>query len=836
MVSINCVRVAGCLAGLLALQFQVGASDQPMAAFSSPLSTQRAGDKVMISFSLSVPTDIEVAVLAADGSVIRHLAAGVLGGKNPPPAPLKPDLSQSLEWDRKDDLGNPATGGPFKIRARAGMKVEFGKLIGGSPYSGLVNAEPADSLAIEADGTLYIKMGSFTGGLNNGLPWQIRKFDKSGKYVRTLLPYPPSTTPAAAHGFQQIETGDGLSTPANKISSMDPVLYSFGDNIYNKVVDGSIVFLDKVNARLTFFKVDGSNAIRTVPMRTSPDKLMWAAWLSPQLAFSPDGKYAYYSNVANTPYDGKKPSDIDPKFPQGRVYRQDLSKAGSNPEIFYDLELPDFDKSPYWMPSAWDKKSATGGITVDTKGNIFVCDLVNQEVVELSPAGKKVSSAKAPWPDKVLVASKTGTLYVVSTQVSRGGRPPSELLKISGRGSEAKIVARIALKGDVGQSLTIDESGETPILLVGGGREVHRIEDHGASFAIGDNILNTDKNAMPIVYYVAVDAGADLVYATDSGTLFRYNGETGEGGPTTIKTPDVAIGPGGLVYTWTEVGSYDGPIARFNRDLEPAPLASTGKHTYGKISGRMGRGISVGGMTVDPRGCVYAFQSVGGDFPANVIGFDAEGQSLPCEHSVVFQGKQVPVLISGVSDSGGGIRVDADGHIYLGQRGYPQDFQCPKGFAQDECYKNCGGTIVKFGAKGGERKQISDPGILGFKGALQGFPGMAPMSGGMAGNGACNCTRPRFELDGYGRLYIPNAITYKVTVVDNSGNEIVRFGGYGNFDAQGPKSAEPKPEIPLGWPVAVGASDKHIYVGDTLNHRIVRCDKMFVVSATCLVP
>ena len=91
--------------------------------------------------------------------------------------------------------------------------------------------------------------------------------------------------------------------------------------------------------------------------------------------------------------------------------------------------------------------------------------------------------------------------------------------------------------------------------------------------------------------------------------------------------------------------------------------------------------------------------------------------------------------------------------------------------------------------------------------------------------GACVCTKPRFDVDGFGRLYIPHAITFKVSVRDNSGNEIVKFGGYGNYDCQGPESKEPKPAIPMGWPVTAGASDKYIYVGDCLNHRIVRTDK-----------
>ena len=64
------------------------------------------------------------------------------------------------------------------------------------------------------------------------------------------------------------------------------------------------------------------------------------------------------------------------------------------------------------------------------------------------------------------------------------------------------------------------------------------------------------------------------------------------------------------------------------------------------------------------------------------------------------------------------------------------------------------------------------------------------------------------------------------------GNEIVQFGHYGNFDCQGPKSTEPKPEIPLGWPITVGASDRYIYVGDCLNHRVARVDKRFAAEET----
>jgi DNA-binding beta-propeller fold protein YncE len=796
----------------------------------------KAGEKTEISFAVSAPTDVEVAVLSADGKVVRHLAAGALGGKNPPPEPLKPGLVQSLEWDGRDDFGKPASGGPFKLRARAGMTVRFGRLIGSSPYTGaLENGAPCDGVAVDGDGTTYVKLGSFAGVHTFGQPWHLRKFDRAGNYVKTLLPYPPSTPPDKTPGFKLIDAGDGLLTPGHT-SGLDVVLFRFGDNIHNKVVDGQIVFVDNESARLTFFKADGSNAVKVVPMRTAPDKLKWPAWLAPQVAFSPDGKYAYYSNVANTPYEKNiHPSKMDQQFPQGRVYRQDLAKPGSNPEKFYDLELPDYDKQKYWLPNAWNKKTAATGIAVDAKGNVFVCDLVSQEVVEVSPEGKKLGSVKAPWPEKVLVNSKTGDLYVVSCAVSDGYRPAAELLKVSGRGAEAKVAARLPLKAPLGQSVALDESGTVPALLVGGGEELIRVEDQGAKLApAGEGFINRDKNAVRIASYGDVDAEAELIYVSGQGPIWRYNGETGEGGPAPIKACDLAVGPGGMIYAWGDTGKYFGPVVRYTRDYKPAPLAATGKHTYGSLCGRYGRGDSVAGMAVDGRGWVYA---TCGTNDSHVRVYDHDGKLVEYERKVADGKEQVPAIISHVLDIGGNLRVDLAGNLYVSELGLPRTkgFVPAKGFEKDPAYLQCNGTIHKFTPKGGEFKQAKEgwgttDAIASYSSPLASFSGAWNST-----QSCCHCTRPRFGLDPYGRLYIPNGVTFKVAIRDNADNEIAAFGGYGNFDAQGPKSSEPKPEIPLGWPNFACPSEKYIYLGDGLNHRVVRADRVYAAEESCEV-
>jgi hypothetical protein len=815
----------------------------------SPLKVTQTDGKTTIAFSVTKATDIEVSILDAEGRVVRHLAAGVLGGKNPPPPPLKPGLAQAIEWDGTDDHGKRAAGAPFKVRARAGMGLKFGRMIGGSPYTGdVVNMPyraPVNGLAVDHEGNLHVKMMSSVGSHgNSGLwPWHLRKFDRDGKYLKTILPYPPSTDPIKASGFTLISPEDRPFTPANQ-NSLYPVFSVLGNEIVSRPLGGRLVFVHSEKRELNLFSAKGDNEIRTIKMWPADAKLNCPRWLDIQVAFSPDGKYAYYSNVAGTAYDGKKPADIDPAWPQGRIYRQNLSKPDSRPERFFDLDLPDFDREPYWMPSAWDKKTAAAGIDTDADGNVLVCDLVNGQVVEVGPDGKRKSAVKVPWPDKVMAGRKSSALYVISRKVSRGFLPAAELYKIVGRGESAKVVARLPLTGTIGGAYALDESGDRPVIWLAGQADrdgntskLVRVEDRGQELVItGDDFLNRDRTAITFVGYMDVDREAELVYVTRSGgTVWRYDGKTGEGGPLEIKAVDVAIGPGGSIYTWGTDGGYQGPIARFTRNLEPSPLGSNEKHTFGYLYGRAGRGSSVCGLDVDSRGRVFATY---GTNDCHVRAYDEEGNLVKFDRSITISARggaqQVPVAISGVVGYGGSIRVDNQGNIYLLQHGLPEDHEAPKGFDKDEAYRQAVGTIYKFSPKGGELKQGGSS-VKEVVGALHRYPGCGPISRWRC-DGACACTKPRFDVDDFGRLYIPNGITFSVSIRDNAGNEIVQFGNYGNFDCQGPGSAEPRPDIPLGWPVTAGATDRHVYVGDVLNHRVVRVDKAFSAEVTASIP
>ncbi|MEX0700711.1 MAG: hypothetical protein WD069_01305 [Planctomycetales bacterium] len=834
------------LATTILLGFAFATAPAPAAetSFSTPPKVATAGGKTTLSFTLAAPGDVEVAVLDAKGKVVRHLAAGVLGGKNPPPSPLKAGLAQSLEWDGKDDSGQAAGGGPFRVRVRAGMGIEFGRMIGGDPHTGSIThgRNMHNGLAVDDQGNLYVKIMSSVGSHGNSgwWPWHVRQFDRAGKYVRTLLPHSPTTDPAKASGMELLSLPGGEFAPALQ-NSLYPVFYNFGNDMGNRITNGRLLFIHGGDRReLNLFAIDGSNQVKTVPMWPGRRDVAIPKWLQIQVALSPDGKTAYLSNAAGTPYDGKKPEDIDPNWPQGRIYRLDLTKEGSSAETFFDLPLSPYDPKKHWMPSAWDMKTAAAGIDVDAQGNVLVGDLYDQKLYKISPAGKQLAAAPLPWPDRVVASRKGDHVYVVSRGVTRGYLPAGKLLKVKLAGNEARVVAELPLKGTLGGAIALDETGDAPVLWLGGSdtsgesksRELlMRVEDRGGELVVtGDDFLNDDPNAIGFVGYMDVDREAELVYVTGSKSeVWRFDGRTGKGELLPFRATDIAIGPKGDVYT-LGINGWNGPIARYTRDLDPAPLPGFEENTYGYVYGRAGRGISYCGFDIDARGRVFATY---GSNACHVRAYDAAGELVPFSRTANVEGERgarASAAITGVSGYGGSLRVDLQGNMYLLQAGLPQDHQPPAGYEKNEAYGHTVGTIWKFGPDGGAINGRATS-FENVQGALAAYEGCGPISQWRA-DGSCACTKPRFDVDGYGRLYIPNGTTFSVSVRDNADNEIVRFGSYGNFDSPGGAKVKGEPEIPLGWAIGAGASDAHVYVGDCLNHRLVRADKTWAAEAT----
>jgi hypothetical protein len=374
---------------------------------------------------------------------------------------------------------------------------------------------------------------------------------------------------------------------------------------------------------------------------------------------------------------------------------------------------------------------------------------------------------------------------------------------------------------------------------------------------------------------IATDSLREEVYVSNdmweciatNGMIWRFNGDTGAGGPLKkdgkiFYAEDLAVGCDGLLYVKSGP-KMTGPLERLTRDLTPVPFPTIATNILTNTYVRCGdRGVGVG-----PDGKVYTciMYEEGKFF---VAGWSAEGLPLegkyltgkiekgrsvvPLQGKLPEERKTRSAIIDGECY---GLRVDLKGNIYMGCRLFPKGFTEPAAFDKVRSYLLSTGSVVKFRPAGGavlslaESKKQAAAHLetnkgLAIEGGLTMYPGLAPFSGVYYGNGmaSCSCRGPRFDLDRYGRLAIPNAISNSVTVLDNAGNVIVEFGKYGNCDSQyvppDAKDGKPlisTPDIPLGWPVGAGFTEKAVYVSDNYNRRIVRANMTWKAEETCAI-
>ena len=844
-------------------------------SFSVAPTVLKVGDGVKITFTVSTTTDVEVAVLAADNTVVRHLAAGVLGGPKPPPPPLKSGLTQELFWDGKDDHGVEVSGfgvqanplppstvhpPPYSIRVRAGLTPQFDGFVGASPYA-LANVR---GLAVDRQGSLFVLEQAYDGHFPG--PYDIRVFDRAGAYERTIMPFQATMKKQDAAAFEAVDTGADSPVPRNQYSvwpCLQPLDALRGLKLSATLTaDGNLILHEEAFSQIAFLRTnDGATPDGKFyhPLWPASAKLPW--WNrggSPVLAVSPDGKTLYATAFGTT---APKDAKVNPDWPENRVYRFAMDKLGEGGAKFADLDIPD-KRAPLdggWQPTS--ANSALRSVTVDAKGSVYVCNAAMGKVHRLDASGKETGAIDAPSAHQAAIDPKTGVLYVL-TCPTPGRDGEKKLLKFANGDTDAAKVAELSLgTAAVSPFLAADFSGNQPILWIFGGSPapgVLRIEDDGTALRVVER-LNARANpadAILAVDKLAVDPVSDDLYINDGwnntvrfdGMTARANGPEKGGVPQTMSVTDTAISPDGFVFMQQGPG-YSGPFQRLSRDLKPAVPAGATNAFIGDVYGRYGAGYSEKGHCIGWDGKLYSLGMY--DWAQYfVCAYDAAGKAVAGKRLVgqIKAGEPVragvqSAIIGPVPNRCGGLKVDREGFLYVGIQELPAGYAKPAGFEKDEGYAQMVGSIVKFKPDGGGLGKGDGLKLAAntYEGAVEAYPGLAPFSGWRR-NDCCVCRTPRFDLDAYGRLYIPNAVTCSARIVDNSGNEIASFGQYGNFDSQwAPAGSEDRkplvgtPAIPLGWPLGIGASDKRIYVADMLNRRVVRVKPVFQAEQVCLI-
>jgi len=858
------------------------------AQFTNGPTARRDGDAVTIRFAVSVGTDVEVAVLDTGGKVVRHLAAGVLGGAKPPPAPLEAGLKQSLTWDGKDDYRKPAIGGPFKVRVRAGSGVKLGRLIGGDPYT----FGSIVGIAADEDGNVYLL--GFAGALNQR-QMSLRVFDPQGRYLREIMPFPADLR---TDEMKDLARWDSRSTglrPHNR-KNLNPDFYGAGRGATLQLVSASkksgVVLTDGVK----MYTLTARGGVAGERFLT---KMMWPKSLVPWgklpnsgrgpicLAFSPDGKRAYLSGpfTCKTKYGHK----LNPKFPPGRVFHMPVAGAGQMSE-FTTVAVPHTDG----VGGNWTKGLGYGsftrgpvqGLAVDKAGRVYVCDRERERISVYDRSGREVGHVPVKYAEQVAVHPMTGAIYVMQKDRYEYGKWYAKLVRFDKIGAAAPSAEHEFGKNVKAPKMALSVSGgKTVVWVAGTTGGLTALAEKGQAFEPTETSFRPVPGAQLDWNRLTVDYERNHVYVNDgTNMVYRYNGKTGKGGllksgGKPFWATDLTVGYDGLLYVRKGLGrqagtDYSGPFERYTHDLKPAPYPELGSHVLSKyIYSRYGIGYAERGIGQGPDGKVYLAWMFMGWVKYAVTGFGPDGKPLQGKY-LKGKGSEAnykagtpkgvdSAVIGPVLGASGGIRVDWEGNIYVGMRVWPKNRPLPSGhdFKADPAYAWTVGSVVKFGPDGGavcsKGKWGSDPfggqertpGSTGLdtvvlprkvkvfmEGAASVYTGLAPFShAGFGGNSCCVCRAPRFDLDRFGRLVLPNAVTNSVRIVDNAGNVILEFGKYGNFDSQfvRPGSDKPivdTPAIPLAWPTGAGVTAEHIYVNDTYARRVVRVDKTYAVE------
>jgi hypothetical protein len=779
-----------------------------------------------IRFAVSEYTDVEVTILkTADSSIVRRLVVGKLGAN--PPSPLTANsLIQTILWDGRDELGDTVDAAlPLSVRVRAGMSVVLDKILDHNPYyfTSILGISKDDN------GNIFIY-----GGYGMGSNYTLRQFDANGNYLRTALPFAAGLDTGSVFGWGVNLKQDNTyclkyqSGYNSWLSSLGFSPVALGDAFLKLFTIDNKAFFTRGN---NFFLVGADGSIGhggELPFITSPAT---APNCGPQFyTKSPDGNTIYISGA----YTSESGGGLDRTgfWQDGRVFRMNMQTGVVQPwHAFIPIDsIPDLGaqkaqryatigptwEAEWYAPMRW---AAIHGIAFDDSGHVLICDRMRQEVGIYDTATfAKVGAISVSDPHMVEVNKKTGEIYVLSGRLTGYWVGEVSIRKYSGwqnptlTASLLNFQSRYHDYAPIERFVLVDNAVKPMIWF--SMFTVLLIQDEGDHFTIFKNFddlcVNERTGKAPGVYErLVVDRRNETVYS-DNGkaSLFKISDwNTIKVAPCTTSNrqrlygAEAAVSADGSLYVRAGSG-FNGPLLKFTTDYYPAPVSLKGSNqVHDDVYGKMGVGYGELGFTVGRTGRVYIMEMAFG-FRQGAIVHGTDQDSAFHDSLVIVQDPY---------STASGIRVGYDGDIYMGYSKRAASHVVPAGFAGDAGYGGVG-SIYKLPPSG---TRIVGGVVTGLNAYPQGLGVFSP-------TGPCACRTPRFDLDPWGRLFIPNAITSEVIVADNAGNDIVKFGSYGNVDSKGPGSLVPVPEIPLASPLDVAASDNFIYIADWVNARIVR--------------
>lgn len=816
----------------------------------------------LVRFELNALTDVEVAIVdPAKSKVVRHLAAGVLGPKAPPPLQLN-SCAQKITWDGMDDYGTRVSRPEsLAVRVRAGMSVALEQMVGGDPYAyyseemGNNDHSPfgINGLELKPDGKVYV-----LGHSSNLGPPALRQYDIDGNYLRTVFPPPAGKPLAAMKGWGINVRPDGTYTP--KFTRLtDPSLTT---TILDTGTGGMArLFPAPGQNRLTLWNTDSATAtlqrliihtdgtIPEDPVERSPGPLVTDPPLSlgpvapgshvhnsllgPVFTcFTADRKHFYLSGAyaATTRYGSVLEIKKDGFWRDGQVWKVDAENGKAS--VFFALDantIPSTAKDRAEALGGGKSFAALHGIAVDEQENVFVCDRLNRRVLVLDRSGKLLRQIPVEHPDAIALSARTGALYV-TTRIGRWGSPGQvTLLKFNDwrKDDTPAVTERVSATGYAGtytcsHLVVCDTRDASNVWVAYTEMPVRIYRDDDKGFRLLRDFYQVEGAQRCLGFdRIEADPSTEEVYVLDDHfSVWKVSDwQRPRFVRVPLRTASVAIDPRHRhIFADLGGGHSKKGIARFHLDEQysPANIGTTGSNELTPVifsewcftgNGDLGFAVASNGnlAALDQRGGLLFFQGSATKVPWN------------------------PMTLVHTGPRAGGVRFDRTGNLYVGYVDTAPTRKLP-GFEGDRFFSNIG-RIYKYSPTGslasGNLFPTRPTGPSRIYDVLYG-----------AFDVDCIVRSPRFDVDGFGRIYYPTNIAQTISIIDNEGNDILQFGTYGNRDSMGGLAGDlvPTRDIPMGFPNSVAVTDNYIYVGDMVNLRLLRIKKEFGAAATSSPP
>ena len=810
-----------------------------------------------LEFTVARRSDVEVAVLDAKDVVVRHLAAGVLGGESAPPAPLAPGLAQRLAWDGQDDHGQAAVGGPFRFRVRTGMGVRLQAIAGGDPYAfysrdmgqGDHYAFRVTGLDVKANGDVYVM-----GNASNLGPPTIRQYAADGTYRRTVFPFPAGKPLDAVKGWGVNVRTDGTYAPgysdlAAPAMSRIPIGATragcaalLPSPSTSTVTVSLLAGWDKPTNIHALVDIGSDGSLPAYAPRPLFADLPPPKALAGPLAcaYGPDG--AGFVTGLYVWGDAKGQSvETSGPWRDGQVWRIDPATGKS--AVFFALpeteligDMKARAASPIGHLSRYANYAALHCLAVDRDGSVLVGDRQNRRIIALDPAGKVRRELRVEHADAIAIDPGSHALYVTTRTGDVFTKGSVRLLRFADWTKDDAPAQTIEVCPSYGYSPrtflgACRSGGATMLWLAYTTLPVRVYRDGPEGLQLAKDFSEAGPQRCLDMQHMVADPATDQVYVSDgSGACFRIADWRQPALVRCLQAADQPLNALNLAIDARRRVLYGHadrkPVVRYRMDgayFEPLPVpgaADAAVTTAYNNDWRIGLGFGDRGFAVAPDGSVATL----GGLRTEAFKMDDYGGYL---HVFRADERQAPWPAVQFKQFGnpraGGIRFDAKGNLYVGVSAEGKPAAPPAGFDKDKLFLASLGTIRRYAPTG-------KPGDL--------FPSepAAPDKVYAVNYGSISnmfARTARFGVDGWGRIYYPTSLEPRVSVIDNEGNALLAFGTYGNRDSLGglPGDAVPTADVPMAWPNSVDATDDYVYVSDLVNIRVLRLAKTFAASA-----